>query len=154
MNSINSKNIIFLFTKMQCFVKKINDNASTPIRATSGSAGYDVTIVEYVELSPGQRRLVSTGLTVAVPEGYYMRVAPRSGLAVKGIDVGAGVVDSDYRGEVKVLLVNNSNLNQCLSIGMKVAQFIFEKIGYPEMILVDNLPITQRGEGGFGSTGI
>ena len=111
-------------------VKKKDPNAVIPIRATPGSAGYDLTSVESHIILPGHRAVVSTGLSIAVPEGTYGRVAPRSGLAVRnGLNVGAGVVDSDYRGEVKVVLFNH-DINNTYEVkpGHRIAQLILEKI--------------------------
>jgi len=99
--------------------------------------------------------LVKTDIQVKVPEGTYGRVAPRSGLALKNkIDVGAGVIDRDYRGNVGVILFNLSDEDFQVSPGDRVAQLICEKIEYPEVEELENLDDTDRGEGGFGSTGV
>ena len=84
----------------------------------------------------------------------YARIAPRSGLSVKGLDIGAGVVDSDYRGPIKALLINNSNIPFQVNVGDRMAQLILERIENPECILVNELPTSKRGSKGFGSTGI
>ena len=98
--------------------------------------------------------LVSTGLAFAIPTGNYGRIAPRSGLAVKNsINVGAGVIDSDYRGEVRVLLFNHGDVDFVISEGDRIAQLIIEKYTPTELVEVETLGETQRGEGGFGSTG-
>lgn len=103
--------------------------------------------------------MVSTGLRLEIPEGYYGRVAPRSGLTVKhGLDVGAGVIDSDYRGVVSVVLFNHGQMPVSLEAGSRIAQLIIEKIATPEVVEVKcgdpRLRETRRGDGGFGSTGI
>ena len=100
------------------------------------------------------KQLVMTDIQVQVPEGCYGRVAPRSGLAVKNfIDVGAGVVDEDYRGNVGVVLFNHSETNFEVKKGDRIAQFICEKIAYPDLEELPTLTDTERGAGGFGSTG-
>ena len=136
-------------------VKVLDPGATLPKRQTPGSAGYDLATNETFELLPGQRRLVRTGLSVAVPEGTYGRVAPRSGLAVKhGIDVLAGVVDSDYRGELGVVLINHGSEPFRAIRGERIAQLIIERVDTPDIEVVDDLDDTTRGEGGFGSTNV
>ena len=99
--------------------------------------------------------IVQTDLAVAIPAGHYGRVAPRSGLAVKHfIDVGAGVIDSDYRGAVGVVLFNHSADDFHIKHGDRIAQLIIEKISTPAVVEVDDLDATERGAGGFGSTGV
>lgn len=136
-------------------VRLLNAHAKVPRRASAGAAGYDLTSTENVSIYPGTRGLVSTGVAVKLPPGVYGRIAPRSGLAVKnGIQVGAGVIDSDYRGEIKVLLFNHSVDHVFeISPGDRVAQLICERCELPEVIQVDELDETERGEGKFGSTG-
>ena len=127
--------------------------ARVPIRS-GRAAGYDVHAVEDVTIEPGGRALLPTGLRFEVPSGHYMRVAPRSGLALKhGVHAGAGVIDEDYRGEVKVLLFNHGDANFSASAGDRIAQLIFERISTPALAAVARLDDTARGEGGFGSTG-
>lgn len=100
------------------------------------------------------RGLVRTDIALAIPVGYYGRVAPRSGLSNKGFDVGAGVIDSGYRGEIKVLMINNSTEDRTFHVGNKFAQLILTKImDRPILEKVEDLPSSERGEGGFGSTG-
>ena len=119
------------------------------------AAGYDLISNEDKEIESRNKGLVSTGISMAIPVGYYGWVAPRSGLACKNfIDVGAGVIDSDYRGEVKVLLFNFAETNFQVKKGDRIAQLIIEKIGLPEIQEVENLDDTARADGGFGSTGI
>jgi dUTP pyrophosphatase len=136
--------------------KKLHPDAKLPVRANPGDAGYDLSCIENVEIPAGDRLLIRTGLAVAVPEGYYGRIAPRSGLAVKlAVQTGAGVVDAGYRGELKVLLFNHSkDTLVTLEAGAKISQLILEAIITPEPEFVDELPETVRGAGGFGSTGV
>lgn len=135
-------------------VKLLTDSAQVPARQSEGAAGYDIFSDENIALFPGERKLVSTGIALVVPNSYYGRIAPRSGMAVKKkIDVGAGVVDSDYRGEVKVLLLHNGRDVEHIKKGDRIAQLILEKIGFSEIEVVEELPDTVRGDGGFGSTG-
>lgn len=135
-------------------VKPLSPRAQIPARKSDQAAGYDIFSSEKCFVDPGNRKLVSTDISLAIPEGYYGRVAPRSGLAVKhGIDVGAGVIDSDYRGEVKILICNNSDKRFFIEQGDRIAQLIITKIFLPELEVVDNLDETARGSDGFGSTG-
>ena len=136
-------------------VKLLNSLAKLPRRASAGAAGYDITSTEHVTIYHGTRGLVSTGVSVKLPPGVYGRIAPRSGLAVKnGIQVGAGVIDADYRGEIKVLLFNHSSDHLFeVSPGDRIAQLICERCELPDVIQTDELDETERGEGKFGSTG-
>jgi len=136
--------------------KKLSDNAFPPVKGSGQAAGFDLRAAyDYVVTCKG-KQLVKTDLQVEIPEGCYGRVAPRSGLALKHfIDVGAGVVDSDYRGNVGVVLFNFGEQDFLIHKGDRVAQLICEKIEYPELEEVkENLSITERGDGGFGSTGV
>ena len=135
-------------------VKFLNERAKLPHKADKGSAGYDIYATESVEIAPGSRMLVSTGLSVSVGDGMYLRIAPRSGLSVRCIDIGAGVIDQSYRGEIKVLLINNSKDFFFVSVGDRIAQGIFEKYADVDMVITNNLDSTERGENGFGSSGI
>lgn len=137
-------------------IKLLNEKAKVPFRAHVTDAGADLFSIENCVISPGERRPVSTGISLEIPEGYYGRIAPRSGLALKsGIDVLAGVVDSSYRGEVKVILLNTdqNGFDFEIKTGDKIAQLIIEKHYNFEFEVVDNLEETTRGTGGFGSTG-
>lgn len=134
-------------------VEFCNEDARVPSREGK-AAGYDAYATSNVAIPPGGRALISTGLKIAAPSGTYIRIAPRSGLAWKhGIQTGAGVVDEDYRGEIKVLLFNHGAEEFQVNKGDRVAQLIFEKIVTPELMVVPSLDDTERGEGGFGSTG-
>jgi dUTP pyrophosphatase len=134
--------------------KKLSDNAFPLVKGSEKAAGFDLTAAyDYVIPSKG-KELVKTDLQVEIPEGCYGRVAPRSGLAIKNfIDVGAGVVDSDYRGNVGVVLFNFGEEKFFVHKGDRIAQLICEKIEYAELEEVKNaLSITERGDEGFGST--
>lgn len=134
--------------------KKLNASATLPTRGSCFSAGLDIHSIDEINLGPGERYLAKTGLAVAIPHGYYGRIAPRSGLAVKqGLDVLAGVIDSDYRGEIGCLLYNTSDETIHLPAQSKICQLIIEKIELPTAVWADDLTDTSRGSGGFGSTG-
>lgn len=135
-------------------VKALTETAKMPSRGSAHAAGYDMYASEATTIAPQGRALVSTGLSIAVPADCYARVAPRSGLAVKnGIQTGAGVVDSDYRGEVRVLLFNQSTTEFVVNVGDRIAQLVLERVYTPEVQQTDNLEESIRGAGGFGSTG-
>lgn len=136
-------------------VQLLDNQARAPIRATGGAAGYDLVSVEGVTIEAGDRALIRTGLAIAVPPGTYGRIAPRSGLAVKhGIATAAGVIDADYTGEVKVLLMNHGKEAFSVTSGDRIAQLVLERIETPPVEVVDRLDNTERGAGGFGSTGV
>jgi dUTP pyrophosphatase len=141
---------------MPLFIKKLATDALLPIRKSEKAAGYDVYSNEAVTLPPlsaSKSVLVSTGIAMTVPDGTYGQLAPRSGLSVKGIHVGAGVIDADYTGEVKVLLFNLTDKEITLEKHERIAQLIIKKIETPEVEEVEELGVTERGEQGFGSTG-
>jgi dUTP pyrophosphatase len=142
-----------LENNMTLKVKLVN-GGKPPTKGSEFAAGYDLYCNEKGRIGIGRRQLISTGICVAIPPGHYGRIAPRSGLAVKmGIDVSAGVVDEDYRGEIKILLVNNGMETFVFLKGDRIAQLIIEKISTPPVEVVEELPDSKRGEGGFGSTG-
>ena len=116
------------YAACQLLVKLHDPAAKLPTHATSGSAGYDLYSCEDPLIPPGTRKPVNTGISIAVPSGTYARIAPRSGLSVKGLDIGAGVIDSDYRGLVKAVLINNSNTEFQIKQGDRMAQMILESI--------------------------
>lgn len=135
-------------------VKKLNEQAILPSRATVGSIGYDLYALERVSLAPNAVTLVNTGIAIELPPGHYGRVAPRSGLAFKfNIDVFAGVIDPDYRGEVTVLLFNHSASVVTISSGDRVAQLILEKASVLPVEEIEELQSSDRGADGWGSTG-
>ena len=127
---------------------------SIPQYAHAGDAGADITASEKIAIPPRERTLVSTGVRLEIPEGYVGLIWPRSGLAVKkGIDCGAGVIDSHYRGEVKVLLFNHSDNEFQIEPGDRIAQILIQKVERVEFHLVEKLNETARSDAGFGSTG-
>ncbi|CAB3398225.1 unnamed protein product [Caenorhabditis bovis] len=133
---------------------KLNENAQMPTYGSTSAAGADIYSAEDCVVPAKGKLCVSTGLQLELPFGYYGRVAPRSGLAAKNfIDVGAGVVDSDYRGELKVLLFNFNDTPFEVKKGDRIAQLICEKIAHCNYVEVSDLENTERGAGGFGSTG-
>ncbi|KAK6513714.1 Deoxyuridine 5'-triphosphate nucleotidohydrolase [Arthrobotrys conoides] len=135
-------------------IKKLNDKARAPKRGSAFAAGYDLYASEDTVVPKGGKALVETGLSMAVPDGTYGRIAPRSGLASKNfIDTGAGVIDADYRGPVKILLFNHSDVDFEIKEGDRVAQLILERIYTPEVAVVEDLEASVRGAGGFGSSG-
>jgi dUTP pyrophosphatase len=129
-----------------------------PAYATAGSAGMDIraNLSDPIALNPLERMLIPTGLFVQLPENYEIQIRPRSGLALKqGITClnTPGTIDSDYRGEIKVLLINLSNEIQIINNNDRIAQMVFAKTETVELIAVDVINETERGEGGFGHTG-
>ncbi|XP_009365599.1 deoxyuridine 5'-triphosphate nucleotidohydrolase [Pyrus x bretschneideri] len=136
-------------------VKKLSEKAVLPARGSPHSAGYDLSSATETKVPARGKALVPTDLSIAVPEGTYARIAPRSGLAWKhSIDVGAGVIDADYRGPVGVVLFNFSDVDFEIKEGDRIAQLIIEKIITPDVVEVEDLDSTARGAGGFGSTGV
>lgn len=152
-------------------IKKLTTNAIIPSQKYKWDAGFDLYAVDRVVINPFERKLIRTGIAMSIPEGYYGRIAPRSGLALKnGIDVMAGVIDHSYTDEIGVLLINLAVIGEPLagqdpqrslfgsinayhiSPGDRIAQIIFEKIESANFIEVDNLKSTDR-TGGYGSTG-
>lgn len=139
-------------------VKRLPHGAGLPLPAyaTSGAAGMDVVSAEDVVIAPGARHAVATGLAVAIPEGYEIQVRPRSGLALKhGITVPntPGTIDSDYRGEMKVILINLGDEPFTVQRGDRVAQLVLAPVVQAAWDEVAELDATERGAGGFGSTG-
>ncbi len=132
--------------------------ASVPVVAHPGDAGADLTSTENLTIQPGQRATVGTGVSIALPDGFVAFVVPRSGLAAKhGITVvnSPGTVDAGYRGEIKVTLLNTDSSNAFeISAGDRIAQMIVMPFARARFIEVDALPESERGEGGFGSTGL
>ncbi len=145
---------------MELTVRIVNQSDNPlPKYETIGSAGMDVraNIEEAVHLSPLEKVIIPTGLFVELPQGFEMQVRPRSGLAIKrGITVinSPGTIDSDYRGEIKIGLINLSNENQIIEKGERIAQLIVAKYEKVIWLVTESLNQTERGEGGFGSTGL
>ena len=138
---------------------KLDENAKIPEYGSEYAAGIDLfsSNTEDIIILPKNRKLIPTGLYISWDDAnYYMRIAPRSGLSVKNcIDVGAGVIDYDYRGELKILLINNSNDKEFIvSKNMKIAQMIPTRMIRLNLNITDTLEETVRGNGGFGSTGV
>ena len=156
---------------MEINYSKLCKEAREPFQANESDAGYDLFSTQYITIEPFQRKLVSTGISVEIPQGFYGRIAPRSGLACKnGIDVMAGVIDSGYRGEIKVLLINFNfegyNLKPTTSEAMfgsankldikpgdRIAQLIIEKCHQTKWNEMKTLNNSKRGQDGFGSSG-
>ena len=137
-------------------VEPVGEGVDLPTPATPGAAGYDVTARTAITLAPGERALVPTGFKLAIPRGFEAQVRPRSGLALKhGITVlnAPGTIDSDYRGEVGVILVNLGREPFVVEKGMRIAQLVFARVETAHFESVLALETTRRGGGGFGSTG-
>jgi dUTP pyrophosphatase len=137
-------------------VRRLHDEATLPARAYEHDAGLDLAACERVELGPGERALVGTGLTVAIPAGHAGFVQPRSGLAARhGITVlnTPGLVDAGYRGELKVVLLNTDRSETfVVEPGMRIAQLVVMPVATPDLVELDELPDSERGEKGFGSS--
>jgi dUTP pyrophosphatase len=148
------------FVKTQSLTVRIINKSTHPLPAyaTEGSSGMDLRafLSASLTLQPGQRMLVPTGLFLEIPEGYEAQIRPRSGLAIKqGITClnTPGTIDADYRGEIKVILINLSSEEQTIHDGDRIAQMVFQKIEKASLITVDSLNQTERSDGGFGHTG-
>jgi dUTP pyrophosphatase len=137
-------------------VKKLTENATIPTQGTKFAAGYDLYAAEDAVVVCGTRKLIKTNISMEITPGYYGRIAPRSGLAYKsGIDVLAGVIDSDYRGDIGVILYNtDKNIDFEIKKGDRIAQIIFEACYSATLNTVENLDNTLRQGGGYGSTGV
>ena len=139
---------------MSLRVKRLSNDAIIPVRASGGAVGYDLYSVDRCVIPVGHRALIGTGIATVLPANVYGRVAPRSGLAVKhGIQVGAGVVDPDYTGEIKVVLFNQGDNEFVVGKGDRIAQLVLERCETPPVEEVGEVEETTRGAGGFGSTG-
>jgi len=138
-------------------IQRLHDGAVVPERAYGGDAGLDLAACERVELAPGERAIVGTGLAVAIPEGYAGFVQPRSGLADRhGISIvnSPGLIDSGYRGELKVILLNTDRSKPfVIEPGMRIAQLVVLAVPELELLELDELPATERGVRGHGSSG-
>lgn len=139
---------------MEIKIKLLSELGKIPTKGTDFSAGYDLYAAENGEIDPLKRCLIKTNISIAIPKGYYGRIAPRSGLAYKnGIDVMAGVIDSDYRGDVGVILYNSGIEVFSFNRGDRIAQLVIEKCHKADWVQVDDLSDTDRGDGGYGHTG-
>lgn len=137
------------------FVKKLSEFATIPTKGSKVAAGYDLYAAYDYVVKAMDKEMIKTDLQIALPSGCYGRIAPRSGLAWKhSIDVGAGVVDEDYRGPVNVILFNFGRVDFEIKRGDRIAQLICEKIQQTDIEEVQDLNETERGANGFGSTGV
>ncbi len=136
-------------------LKKLSEAATIPQQMSLSDAWFDLCAVQAHTLQPGERKTFMTNISMAIPQGYYWRVAPRSWLAAKhGIDVLAWVVDSSYRGDIGVVLLNTGNEPVDITPGMRIAQMIIESCAQASFTIVDDLDETPRGAGAWGSTGV
>ncbi|MCY1007416.1 dUTP diphosphatase [Nannocystis pusilla] len=141
-------------------VRKVHAQAELPRRMSAEAAGMDLAAClpdGPVELAPGERRLIPTGVAVAIPGGHEGQVRPRSGLALRhGLSIvnAPGTIDADYRGELKVILVNLGAAPFVVAHGERIAQLVVAPVVFPAVVEVQDLPAAARGDGGFGSTGV
>lgn len=142
---------------VEILVRRLDDSVPLPTYAHPGDAGADLVTTVDVQLAPGQRELVPTGISIALPDGYVALVHPRSGLAAScGLSIvnSPGTVDAGYRGEIKVLLVNLDPAQPvALARGDRIAQLVIQRVEHGAFTEVDDLPASVRGQGGYGSTG-
>lgn len=139
----------------ELLVKRLSNDAIVPTRGSGGAVGYDLYSTDDVVVDPTHRIIVGTGIAVVLPVNVYGRVAPRSGLTVKhGIHIGAGVIDPDYTGEIKVALFNLGDTPFEIKKGDRIAQLILERCETPDVREINEMNETARGSGGFGSTGV
>ena len=144
---------------VKVLLKKLSKNIIIPNYKTLGSSGLDLmsNLNEELLINPGEKNLIPTGIAVAIPQGYEIQIRPRSGLASKnGITVlnTPGTIDADYRGEIKVILINLGKEPYKITKGQRIAQMVLCPIVKAEFEEVDKLPSSERGKGGFGSTGV
>lgn len=135
-------------------IKLLHPNATTPYKIDCESAGFDVVSPSFLTVPPYQRRLLGLGFALEFSKALVCKIEGRSSLALLGIDIGAGVIDSSYRGELKILLINHSNTNLNVSPGTRVGQLVFYRIPSPTFVSTNSLGTTNRGTAGFGSSGI
>jgi len=139
---------------MKIKVKKLNSEAKIPQYAHQGDAGFDVYSVEHIEIKPGERKAISTGLSFEIQEGYVMLVWDKSGLSKNfGLHTLAGVIDSGFRGEVNILVINHGSETHIFEKHDKIAQVLVQKVEQANFEEVDELSDSSRGDGGWGSTG-
>ncbi|HOJ64463.1 MAG TPA: dUTP diphosphatase [Spirochaetota bacterium] len=138
-------------------IKLLNQNAKIPIKATEHASGFDLFSAEEAIIKPKEFKAISTGIAIEMPQYIEAQIRPRSGLAMKyGITVlnAPGTIDSDYRGEIKVILINHSNNEFKIEVGTRIAQMVFTEIIKSNFQQVESLNESDRGDGGFGSTGL
>lgn len=140
-------------TSLRLLVKKANPLARLPVYSHAGDAGLDLFACEEAILKPGEIRAIGTGLQMAIPAGYVGLIWDKSGLSLRGLHRLAGVIDSGYRGEVKVVLINLGPEDLIIQPGMKIAQMLLQPVETAEVLEVEELESTSRGKDGFGSTG-
>jgi len=143
--------------KMTLMFEKLRDDAHLPQYASPGAAGMDLAIPESVMIFPGHTAIIPLGWKVAVPEGFEMQIRPRSGTSIKTkliVPNSPGTIDSDYRGEVALILRNTGGETYIYAAGTRLAQAVIARAYRPSLELVESLDDTERGEGGFGSTGL
>ncbi len=139
-------------------IKRISKDALLPVRQTEQAAGYDLSafLTESVVLVPGERKLIPTGIKMVIPEGLEGQIRPRSGLAIKhgiGLLNSPGTIDADYRGEVKIIMINHGQEDFVVTNKMRIAQIVFSKVISLDIVEKEQLSTTNRGEGGFGHSG-
>lgn len=137
-------------------IKKLNEDAIIPKYQTAGSAGFDLHVVKGVIIQPGKQVLISTGIAVEIPENTELQLRPRSGLALKymlSLTNSPGTLDSDYRGEIKIILINHNITAYKVMKGDRIAQAVLSPVIQGDIVEVEELNTTKRGAGGYGSTG-
>ena len=136
-------------------IQRLCEEAIIPRFAHEGDAGMDLYSIKEYSLKPGERTCAQTGIKIAIPRGYAGIIKPKSGLALNhGVDIMAGVIDSGYRGEIGVVMINLGHKELKVDKSQKIAQMIFYQVHHPSIKEVSSLDETSRGEGGFGSTGV
>ena len=146
-----------MLNKVKLGIKKLTHNAKTPIQATEGAAGFDIYTTENTVIKPHKTNLLATGLAMEVPRGYEVQIRMRSGIALKTplrLANGVGTIDFGYTGEVKIMLENTSDQDFFVASGTRIAQGIVNKLPEVELIEIEELLDSERGEGGFGSSGL
>lgn len=142
---------------MRVLVQRVDPGVPLPVYALPGDAGADIVTALDITLAPGERAVLPTGLAIAVPDGFAAFVHPRSGLAARaglGLVNAPGTIDSGYRGEVKVIVINHDRAQPLtLARGERVAQIVIQRVERAQFVEVEELPVTERGAGGHGSTG-
>lgn len=145
---------MFKDTNVMVHIQRLHENAVLPEYKTENAAGFDLASVTHVDVKPGETLLVATGWAFEVPEGYELQLRPRSGVSLKtNLRVILGTIDSDYRGEVRVIVQNVGNTVESVSYGERIAQGVLNRVPKARFMLVNELSTTQRGSGGYGSTG-
>jgi len=141
---------------MECIrVKKLSDSSQVPTRGSPCAAGWDLYASEPCTVPERGKAIIKIDIAIAIPYGYYGRIAPRSGMSWKNhTDIGAGVIDCDYRGPIGVVMFNHGAESLSIKMGDRVAQLVIEKINTSTLVEVDVLDHMERGEDGFGSTGV